>query len=540
MKKITRSFLVVMLLLLGITFHANAQCYSPTYSGGTNQVANPSFDGDFASQTGWTKGWTNFDPKSTENSCIDDTTGSLYLKGNCYPNGGVLEYNSGIPIVAGHRYRIIASIKNETAASNAFNFHLPSNIWDLADTNNHSSATYLVGIPQTTGWTTFDQTIMAGSNASGNVQFLFMSCDGFVNSAETDFIYLDNLEIYDIDASLPTITVSKSKLSFNESNTQLTFEVTGNNLNQNITLTPPTGITLDVTTISYATASTPTTITATWDTNANIINQNINITSDSTSKLVNIIASIDSGCFTPLNATLNLISDPTMMDRSNYGGWGNVAVAINQDGACGATSALMTVTSTGKYGDGGAAFDINNITYEPNTQYGIQFKIKTVGGYVALKLIDGDATFDDNSSNLLEINTSDTWVTGSYQFTTGANVGNLAITFNSADLVTNTTFATEVHLDNLELYNMSTLSTNTPGKNNLSFKVSPNPVTDILNINTNLKISKVTVYDLLGRTVIPNITLGDSKSIDVSSLNSGTYILRATIEGKTQVIKFIK
>ena len=541
MKKTTKILSLAMIFLLSILSQINAQCYTPTYPSG-NLFTNPSFDGAFASQTGWTQEWTNFDPKSTENSCGTDTSGSLYLKGGCYPNGGVLKFNSGVPIVAGHRYRILASIKNETAVSNAFNFHLPSGIWDLADTNNHPSAAYLVGIPNGMGWVKFDQVITAGPSASGNVEFLFMSCDGFESSTTSDLIYLDNFEIYDIDANSPTIIVSNTQLLFNESNTQLTFNVTGNYLSQDIVLTPPSGITLDITTISQASASTPTTVTATWDGVANIINQKINITSGSETKEINVISSKDSNCFTPLNANINLITDPTITKRSNFGGWGDVVVAVDASGACGATSALLTITNEGKYNAGGAAFDINNITYAPNTQYGFLAKIKTVGdagSAIALALI-GDATFDDDNLKLKEINTSGSWATIQYSFTTGTDPSSLFITFNSADIATGTLPVTETAIDNLELYDLALLSTEKISKNELKLKVFPNPAKDVLNIDSNLKISSVKIFDLLGRNVIPNITLRDYKSINISSLSKGTYILQATSEGKVQTVKFVK
>ncbi|WNH10590.1 T9SS type A sorting domain-containing protein [Thalassobellus suaedae] len=542
MKKITKILLFLILALTSFAYNGYSQdCYTPKYSGGNNLTPNPSFDGDFAS-SGFTKGWTDFDPKSTENSCGTDATGSLYLKGGCYPNGGVLEFVSGVAIVPGHQYEIVATIKNETAADNAFNFHLPGGVWDLPDTNNHSSSVHLVGIPQGTGWVEFSATVTAGANASGTVQMLFMSCDSFVDSTISDLIYLDNFQIYDLDDLYsPIVTVSKSQLSFNESNTQLTFDVTGNNLAQDITLTAPVGITLDVTTIAYDSASTPTTITATWDEGANILNQLIYVASYTESKQVDVIASLDSPCFMPIDANLNLISDPTMRDRSNYGGWGRVSTEVGYASACGATSILLDPVDPNIYSDGGSAFDINGITFEPNTQYGLQFMFKTVGGHVAMNLFGGGvtATWDDNSSALLELSTSDAWVNGSYSFTTGADPSNLAITFNSVDLVTNS-YASEVHIDNLELYNLTALSTDKTVKNALSIKLYPNPVKNVLNIDTNLEVSKISIYDLLGRVVMPNISLNNSKSINVSSLSSGAYILHATLENKVQVIKFIK
>lgn len=340
-----------------------------------------------------------------------------------------------------------------------------------------------------------------------------------------------------------SISVSETLLSFNESNTQLTFDVTASGVTHDITLTSPTGVTLDVNTIPLANQSAATTVTATWDGNANILGELLNISSpQEASESINVIASIDSGCFTELHQGQNLISDPTMRDRSNYGGWGRVSLETGYAGACGATSILLDPVDPNSWNDkSGSAFDIGGITFEPNTQYGLQFMFKTVGGHVALNLIgiDVTATWDDNSLALLELSTSDTWVTGSYTFTTGDDPSALGITFNSTDLVTNS-YAPEVHIDNLELYNLTALSTDKLVKNALSIKVYPNPVKNVLNIDTNLEVSKISIYDLLGRVVMPNISLNNSKSINVSSLSSGAYILHATLANKVQVIKFVK
>lgn len=185
---------------VGPIVYQGCNFYAPTQAG-TNLVANPSFSGTFAEATGFSKGWTKFDPKSTENFCADnvaDTSGSVYLKGGCYPDGGVLEYTSGVAIIPNHRYQIKAMIKNSTAADNVFNFVLPNSVWNLADNDNSGNSQHLVNIPNSSGWVQFSKIITAGPNASGTLKFLFMSCDGFVGSTTSDFIYLDNFEIYDL------------------------------------------------------------------------------------------------------------------------------------------------------------------------------------------------------------------------------------------------------------------------------------------------------------------------------------------------------
>ncbi|WP_370479234.1 T9SS type A sorting domain-containing protein [Tamlana flava] len=181
------------------TITMNTDCYTPTYPTG-NMVANPSMIGPFAAQTGFDEGWTLFDPKSDTEDACGSSFGSMYLKGSCYQQGGVLVWDSGVAIKPNTSYRILAKVKNETAASSdVFNFVLPNGSWDLEDTDsNGSTDQFLVGIPTGTGWQTFDQTIVSGPNAAGNVFFLIMSCDSADAGFETDFLYFDHFEVYDL------------------------------------------------------------------------------------------------------------------------------------------------------------------------------------------------------------------------------------------------------------------------------------------------------------------------------------------------------
>ncbi len=220
----------------------DADCYSATYASG-NLVTAPSFSGDFSTLTQLNKGWTNFDPKSTEDAC-DDASGSIYLKGGCYPNGGVIDFQSGTAILPSTAYRIVAQVKNETAATGAFNFVLPNAEWDLEDTDNHTTDQYLVNIPKTTGWERFDKVVTSGAGATGNVKFLFMSCDGHVGSLNSDEIYLDHLEVYEV----PNTEAGAYGISFTSGSLNETFDI--NTLSYTATLpSGTTEVTPTVTTI---------------------------------------------------------------------------------------------------------------------------------------------------------------------------------------------------------------------------------------------------------------------------------------------------
>src|SRR5690554_7254729 len=53
------------------------------------------------------------------------------------------------------------------------------------------------------------------------------------------------------------------------------------------------------------------------------------------------------------------------------------------------------------------------------------------------------------------------------------------------------------------------------------FSVYPNPVKDVLNINSKVAVNKVVVYDILGKTVLQENPETISPTIDMSNLPSG-------------------
>jgi hypothetical protein len=72
-------------------------------------------------------------------------------------------------------------------------------------------------------------------------------------------------------------------------------------------------------------------------------------------------------------------------------------------------------------------------------------------------------------------------------------------------------------------------------------KVYPNPVSTILNIDTEADIKRLVVTDILGKEIIDKTNLVRGKhTIDVSSLSKGVYLLSIESKGETKSYKFIK
>jgi len=70
----------------------------------------------------------------------------------------------------------------------------------------------------------------------------------------------------------------------------------------------------------------------------------------------------------------------------------------------------------------------------------------------------------------------------------------------------------------------------------ISFTIYPNPVQDILNIESQLQIEAVKIYSLQGQLVKEDAT----NRVDVSQLTSGLYFIQLSVDGKTVTKKFIK
>lgn len=79
-------------------------------------------------------------------------------------------------------------------------------------------------------------------------------------------------------------------------------------------------------------------------------------------------------------------------------------------------------------------------------------------------------------------------------------------------------------------------------ENNLkAISIFPNPTNDILNFNLNdvSTVSAISIIDVSGKVITPRFDL-NSKTIDVTNLQSGVYFVRFESEGKSLTKKFIK
>ena len=75
-----------------------------------------------------------------------------------------------------------------------------------------------------------------------------------------------------------------------------------------------------------------------------------------------------------------------------------------------------------------------------------------------------------------------------------------------------------------------------------SFNIYPNPVNDMLYIETETEIEEVSIFDVYGRNqnLRSSETQNLSISVDVANLNSGVYFVRIKTENGEVVKRFVK
>jgi hypothetical protein len=96
----------------------------------------------------------------------------------------------------------------------------------------------------------------------------------------------------------------------------------------------------------------------------------------------------------------------------------------------------------------------------------------------------------------------------------------------------------QVWYDNLYIYRDATASVD----NNtlLGFSMYPNPASNKLNISAKETIQNADIFNVIGKKVMSVEINETSKSIDISSLTSGIYLVKYNVNGTTGTAKFIK
>ena len=136
--------------------------------------------------------------------------------------------------------------------------------------------------------------------------------------------------------------------------------------------------------------------------------------------------------------------------------------------------------------------------------------------------LDGDGDVPSVATSLLQAGDS---------FTSTDPSGALTIEFVSDGSVTVQGWSADVTCNTLSVDDLENLS---------AFTFAPNPVTNILTLNSRNTIQNIALYNIVGQEVL-NVSPNDIQSdVDMSGLQTGTYFARVTINNSSQTVKLLK
>lgn len=96
------------------------------------------------------------------------------------------------------------------------------------------------------------------------------------------------------------------------------------------------------------------------------------------------------------------------------------------------------------------------------------------------------------------------------------------------------------HIDDVVQYNGDITQASINDLSENSFNVYPNPVQDLLNIQSSETVDNIQVYDVLGKLVMEVAPNAVSPTVNMSQLTSGAYFVRVSINGTAKTVKVIK
>ncbi len=131
-------------------------------------------------------------------------------------------------------------------------------------------------------------------------------------------------------------------------------------------------------------------------------------------------------------------------------------------------------------------------------------------------------------------------VTGSWQsidIDMSAFAGNLTDKTKITQILIDPSAPSTLYIDNFYFYKAPL---NTNDFNASKIKMYPNPATTNFTIEANSEVEKVSVVNLLGQEVISKNTNSQLVTLDISNLQTGVYVVKATINGTVSTSKMIK
>ena len=151
-------------------------------------------------------------------------------------------------------------------------------------------------------------------------------------------------------------------------------------------------------------------------------------------------------------------------------------------------------------------------------------------------IIQSGGPYANNTSNNVEIDLQDG---GCHEFRlidTGGNGSGSIVLYDSNNDIIYSSGGDYGSGDGVSFISDGILGVNSNILTNVA--IYPNPASSVLNID-NAENSVIEVFDLLGRVVLSRINISMNEQLNISELNSGTYLIRISNDTKVLTDKFI-
>jgi len=342
--------------------------------------------------------------------------------------------------------------------------------------------------------------------------------------------YFDNWELYATPD--PVITPTATALAFDPQFLSGSFNVTAANLTSDIIITAPAGITVEPATLPANSASAM--VSVTYD-GTTAVNGNITLVSGAASASVLMkSAGSNTTCFTPLYTDRpNLIPDPFFNSMSNFNGWEShdlISIINKPDSVyCGSRSGKIT-----NRGD----FEVPLAgQLVPNYTYISRIMLRTFGGAFKMGINRHDTAYSGDFTD--SIDTYGEWKEYTFQFNTGAGVGETPVIFFNNDRVQGKV----AFLDNWELYKKDSVTAVVNVKDMFSnLYVQNGKIVADFDLNHAASV-QLSVYNIQGALISDEKMTGiagRNRKVMSAVLPSGMYIVKMTKNGESSFRKLIK
>ena len=237
-------------------------------------------------------------------------------------------------------------------------------------------------------------------------------------------------------------------------------------------------------------------------------------------------------------------------DTNGYTNWmrdytfGSDGGEIDLDPSAGVNNARIFNLAAGGYGEGTNPGSVTDVSLATSVKFDYWADSNSTSFY--LDLIEEDGSVQeyfyrigsDGTNPQDEAITTGSWVSVEIPMTFFTNQGFSADKFFQWKIDALSDLLSEfVYIDNLRFVGTG-LSTN--DVNSSRFTASPNPTSSNWNIASTATITKITVYDILGKQVSISTPNDFQASIDATSLKSGVYFARVESESGSKTLKLIR